>query len=56
MKCCDGRVVAVGGFGGETRGERDHLEDLGVDGRIIFMWIFWKRDEREHGLNLSGSG
>ena len=27
------------GFGGETLGERDHLEDPGVDEKIILRWI-----------------
>jgi hypothetical protein len=26
--------------------ERDHLEDPGIDGRIIFRWIFRKWDVR----------
>ena len=26
-------------FGGGNLMERDHLEDLGVDGRIILQWI-----------------
>jgi hypothetical protein len=24
--------------------ERDHLEDSGIDGRIIFEWIFKQQD------------
>jgi len=35
--------------------ERDHLEDLGVDGRIIIRWIFRKWD-MGHGLDRAGSG
>jgi hypothetical protein len=25
---------------------RDHLDDLGVDGRIILKWILWKQGWR----------
>jgi hypothetical protein len=32
--------------------ERDHLEDLGVDGKIILKWIFKAWDE----LDWSGLG
>jgi hypothetical protein len=37
-------VRCIQGFGGETYKERDHLEDPGIDGRIIFRWIFRKWD------------
>jgi hypothetical protein len=35
--------VYSGFYGGNLR-ERDHLEDLGMDGRIILMMIFRKWD------------
>jgi len=41
-------------WGGNLR-ERDHLEDLGIDGRIILKRIFKKWDG-EHGMDCSGSG
>ena len=39
-----GRGESYTGFRMENPRERDHLEDLGVDGRIISRWIFRKWD------------
>ena len=39
-----GRRETQTGFWLEKMQERDHLEDLGVDGRIILRRIFWKWD------------
>jgi hypothetical protein len=35
-----GQERYIHGFGAETKGERDNLEDLHVDRRIILEWIF----------------
>ena len=35
--------------------ERDHLEDIGVDGRIILKCAF-KSEMGKHGVDLSGLG
>jgi hypothetical protein len=37
---CGSRGEACTGL--ENLNERDHLGDRGIDGRIIFKWIFWK--------------
>ena len=34
--------MQTGFFGGGNLRERDHLEDPGIDGRIILRWIFRK--------------
>ena len=49
-----GGNVHTGFWWGNPR-ERDHLEDLSIDGRIILIWIFRKWDGG-HRLDSSGSG
>ena len=39
-----GRVEVYTGFWWGNLRERDHLDDSGVDGRIILRWIFRKWD------------
>ena len=34
--------VVQKGFGGEIQRERDHLKDLGLDGKIILDWVLKK--------------
>jgi hypothetical protein len=50
-----GRGEVHTGFWWEDLREGDHLEDIGIDVRIIFKWIFKKWDGG-HELDCSGSG
>jgi hypothetical protein len=59
-------VVGAVAHVGERRGayrvlvgklrERDHLEDLGVDGRIILRWMFRKWDGDMYSIDLAQDG
>jgi len=50
------RDVPIGYWMGDLI-ERDHLEDLGVDGRIILKWIYRNWDGRVwNGLIWLGTG
>ena len=48
------RIIFTGFWWGNLR-KRDHLEDAGVDGRVIVSWIFRKWDVG-HGLDRCGLG
>jgi hypothetical protein len=40
-----GEERCIQGFGGGNLREGDHLEEPGVDGRMILKWIFGRLDE-----------
>jgi hypothetical protein len=50
-----GRGGVYSGFWWGNMREKDHLEDSGIDRRIILRWTFRSR-MWEYGLDQSGSG
>jgi hypothetical protein len=46
-----GRGKVYTGFGWGNLKERDHLEDPGIDRRIILRWIFKKSGWGGHGMD-----
>jgi len=46
-----GKVEVHTGFWWRNLRERDHLEDPGIDGRIILQWIFQKWAGRGGDMN-----
>jgi hypothetical protein len=51
-----GRGEVHTGFWWGNLMERDHLEDPGVDGRIILKWLFKKWDGDMHWIDLARVG
>jgi hypothetical protein len=49
-----GKQICIQGFGGGNLRERDHLEDPGVDVRIILRWVF-RSGMWGHRIDRSGS-
>jgi hypothetical protein len=52
LHICGGEVY-TGIWWGNLR-ERGHLDDLGIDGRIIFKWMFKMWNGEGHALDWSG--
>jgi len=51
-----GEERCIQGFGGGYLRERDHLEDVGIDGRIKLRWIYKNYEGRAWTGFFSGSG